>query len=236
MKIIAHRGISAHFLENTLLAFEKAMDIGVYAIELDLHQVEDQFVIFHDFELDRLTNTRGELADLSLEQVSKLRLHNNHAVPLLPQLFSLVQGQTLLNLELKHITDPVLLLKQISEYVCQYDTQIVISSFNHDLLARIQSLLKEANIINKVKIGALIGHLPIDKAQYAITMQADIAAIDAELVNKVFVEHAHKNNIAVWCYTVNHKRKLQMLMEMGVDAVFSNDPKLMKTYLSEWKV
>lgn len=231
MKIIAHRGVSAHFHENTMLAFEKAMDVGVYAIEVDLHQVENQFVIFHDFQLDRLTNMRGDLADLCLEQVAGLRLQDGHKLPLLPELFALVQGNTILNLELKHIIDAELLLEQISQYVLQYETEIVISSFNHPLLAQMQGLLNNSRIKDKVQIGALIGHLPLDNAQYAINMQADIAAIDAMLVNEEFVKHAHQHDVIVWCYTVNYEKRFNQLLKIGVDAVFCNDPALMKRFL-----
>ena len=49
MKILAHRGVSAHFHENTLFAFEKSLELGVWGIEVDLHQVGSEFAIFHDF-------------------------------------------------------------------------------------------------------------------------------------------------------------------------------------------
>lgn len=230
MHIIAHRGVSAHYHENTLLAFEKAIEIGVYGIEVDLHQIEEQFVIFHDFELDRLVNTRGYLADLSLMQVSDIRMERKHKLPMLIELFELVKGTCMLNLELKDIADPSILVEQISQYIYQYNGDIVISSFNHPLIYEVQQLIKDTRVVNNIKFAALIGHLPMNMAQYAIDLQVDIAAIDAELVTKEFVIHAHMHNLAVWSYTVNFEKGFKRLKNIGVDAVFSNDPSLLQKY------
>jgi len=231
MEIIAHRGVSAHYHENTMLAFEKSLEIGVYAIEVDLHQVESEFVIFHDFQLDRLAQTRADLVDLSLVEIAQVKLQKKHRIPMLSELFALVKGQCILNLEIKYLADPALLIDKITQYIYEYDAEIVISSFNHICLRQIQQALRDTRIQHKVRIGALIAHLPIDRAQYAIDMQVEIAAIDAELVSKDFVEHAHQYNIQVWCYTVNFEKGFKRLLQMGVDAVFCNDPALMKSLL-----
>jgi glycerophosphoryl diester phosphodiesterase len=233
MKIIAHRGVSAYYHENTLLAFQKALELGVYAIEVDLHQVEDQFAIFHDFELDRLANTRADLADLSLRELADVRLEGGLKIPLLPELFDLVQGKTVLNLELKYVKHPQDLIAQVSHYIDQFNGEVVISSFNHPLLLQIQALLRNAGLHQNIKIAALVGHLPIDNAHYARSLGADIAAIDAALVTKDFVEHAHQQNMQVWCYTVNYEKGFRNLKTMGVDAVFSNDPALMASLLTD---
>lgn len=233
MHIIAHRGVSAHYHENTLLAFEKALDINVYGIEVDLHQVEDQFVIFHDFQLDRLAKARGDLADLTLEQVASIRLQDEHKVPLLTELFDLVKGKCMLNLELKHIRNPSVLVEQITHYIYQYSGDIVISSFNHPLVKEVQLLFRDSRVASNIKFAALVAHLPINNAQYAIDLQVDIAAIDAELINEAFVSHAHMHNLEVWSYTVNFEKSCKILQKIGVDAIFSNDPELLRKYKEE---
>lgn len=230
MHIIAHRGVSAHHHENTMLAFEKALEIGVYGIEVDLHQVEDQFVIFHDFKLDRLVKTRGDLADLSLKQVTSIRLQEEHTLPMLSELFELVKGTCMLNLELKYIVDHSVLVRQISQYIQKYNGDIVISSFNHPLINDLQQLIRNTTISKNIKFAALIAHLPMNMAQYAVDLNVDIAAIDAELVNEEFVTHAHKFNLKVWSYTVNFEKGFRRLRSIGVDAVFSNDPELLRKY------
>jgi len=232
MELLAHRGISAHFHENTLLAFEKALEADVKGIELDIHQVENDFYIFHDFHLDRLLSKPGDIRSLKQQELSQLRLKDDQHIPRLNEVFELVKGKCLLNLELKYVHDAAYLLDSISQYLYQFDeAEIVISSFNHPLLQSLQHLVRETRFINRIKFGALIAHLPLDLAQYAVNMQVDIAAIDADLVNKAFVEHAHIHNLEVWSYTVNTEKGVRELSEMGVDAVFTNDPDLLRSYL-----
>jgi glycerophosphoryl diester phosphodiesterase len=174
---------------------------------------------------------RADIADLSLEQIAKIRLQNKHKLPILTELFDLVKGKCMLNLELKNVRDPQLLLAQITHYINLYNGTVVISSFNHPLLAKLQILIRDKNLSNNIQFAALIGHLPITMAQYAIDMRVDIAAIDAELVCPDFVKHAHIHNMKVWSYTVNVEAGFKKLREMGVDAVFSNDPALLGKYV-----
>lgn len=233
MKIIAHRGLSAHYHENTLEAFERALVEGVDGIEFDLHQVENKFVIFHDFSLERLNGDATLVNQLSLEQVQNIVLNDNHRIPLLEDIFTLVKGKVPLNLELKAIDDIDALLSLVVEYIYMHDGDVIFSSFNHPLLQTLSKKLRDTRIQNKIKIGALVGHTPLDHAAYALHLGADIAAIDAHLVTPEFVQNAHQFNLEVWCYTVNSKHMLSHLQDMGVDAVFSNDPALMKAGLAE---
>lgn len=233
MKIIAHRGLSAHYQENTLEAFEKAIEEGVDGIEFDLHQVENKFVIFHDFSLERLNGDATLVNQLSLAQVQNIVLKNDHRIPLLEDIFALIKGKVPLNLELKAIVDVDVLLSQVVEYVYAHDGDVIFSSFNHPLLQTLSKKIRDTRIQHKVKIGALVAHTPLDNAAYAVALGADIAAIDAHLVTPEFVQNAHQFNLEVWCYTVNSKHMLSHLHDMGVDAVFSNDPALMKVGLAE---
>ena len=233
MKIFAHRGLSSHYHENTLEAFEKAIEEGVDGIEFDLHQVENEFVIFHDFTLERLNGDATLLNQLSLDQVQNIVLTGDHRIPLLQDIFALVKGKVPLNLELKAIDDIDALLSLVVDYIYTHDGEVIFSSFNHPLLRSLSEGLRNTRIQNKVTTGALIGHSPIDNAAYAVNLGADIAAIDVHLVTPEFVQNAHQFNLEVWCYTVNSKDVLARLLDMGVDAVFSNDPALMKEGLSE---
>ncbi len=228
MKIIAHRGVSAHFHENTFLAFQKAIEFGADGIELDIQQVGDEFFVFHDFYLNRLTPLEGDLIDLSPTQLGSLRLNNSEKLPTLDEVFDLVKGATMLNLELKSVHNTELLVEKLTSYLYRYPSEVVVSSFNHFLLREFKKSLRDTRFSKMIQIGALIAHLPIDLGKYAVELEADIAAIDAYLVSKEFVEYAHIHNLEVWCYTVNFDSGFFRLKEMGVDAIFTNDPVLMK--------
>ncbi|MGB3726833.1 MAG: glycerophosphodiester phosphodiesterase [Glaciecola sp.] len=227
MHLIAHRGISAHFTENTLQAYQEALNYNVLGIEVDLHQIENEFALFHDFELSRLTHKQGKINQLTITELQSTVLKNGMSIPLLSDLFELVQGKCLLNLELKYIADPGLLAEQLHHYINVYNGDVVLSSFNHVLVKQVQHELRSVGLAHKVKTGALIAHLPYDMCNYAINLGVDLAIIDAAVVNITFVEHAFTHNLEVWCYTVNTLEDAENLKEMGVSAVFTNDPALL---------
>lgn len=234
MLVIAHRGLSAHFPENTLVAFEQAIACGADAIECDVHQLcfelqgelQDEFAIFHDYELFRLTGQAGKLHELKLSSFESIQIAGQHKIPTLKNVLKLAAGKVIINLELKAIEKP----KALVDYICQClqsveddaEVQIVISSFNHPLLQKVQAHCRDTRLA-QARFAALIAHLPWDKAHFAIKLDTEIAAIDANLVDIAFVEHAHQYNKQVWCYTVNDAALLKKLYLMGVDGVFCDD-------------
>jgi glycerophosphoryl diester phosphodiesterase len=227
MLVIAHRGLSAHYPENTLEAFKQAIEQGAKAIEFDVHQVHDEFIVFHDYDIKRLTGKEGKLAALSKASLKALRVANKHPIPTLQEVLALAAGKVLINIELKSIADPEAfsqrLCKSLQTLNPSEDMNIVLSSFNHPMLASVKHHFRNTRLESCLAFGALIAHLPIDNAQYAIDMQADVAAIDAHLVNIEFVTHAHQHNLKVWCYTVNDAQLLQKLHDLNVDGVFCDD-------------
>jgi len=74
MLVIAHRGFSSQYTENTIIAFQQALKLKVDVIELDIHQVEHEFLVFHDPYLNKLTNGEGRIFDMPLDQARQLRL------------------------------------------------------------------------------------------------------------------------------------------------------------------
>nr|WP_136250581.1 glycerophosphodiester phosphodiesterase family protein [Ningiella ruwaisensis] len=242
MLIIAHRGNSSRHIENTQPAFEQAIADGAKAIECDIHQVGGGFYVFHDFTLERLCNRTERLADLSEKQIKTLKVKGKHPILSMEELFDIVQGRVTINLGLKAINEPLHFIESLNRCITTTITSIestkdetgsmpkntqidiVVSSFNHPMLASIKSALRQSPYNHQIRVAALVAHLPMDHAAYAQHLGADIAAIDAQLVEADFVEDAHNRYLDVWCYTVNREDDLLRLKAMGVDAVFSDDP------------
>ncbi|MFC3123330.1 glycerophosphodiester phosphodiesterase [Agaribacter flavus] len=225
MQIIAHRGYSARYPENTILAFEMALSAGATAIECDIQEVDGKFYVFHDWYLDRLTNGKGRLSSLNKDEVEQLQVKGAHAIPCISDLFSCITNQATLNLELKAINNVEAFANALNRELYKHDTRVVISSFEHELLSKIKSALRECRHRNNIRYAALIAHLPKSYAQYAIELEVDIAAIEAHLVNDRFIKHAHTYNLEVWCYTVNDDLLIQKLRDIKADAIFTDDPK-----------
>jgi glycerophosphoryl diester phosphodiesterase len=100
--IIAHRGASAYEPENTLRAFERAIEMGATMIELDVHLSRDGHpVIIHDADLSRTANITGRVDELRLDEIQCLDVGIGERVPTLGQVIDLVRGRAQLYIELK---------------------------------------------------------------------------------------------------------------------------------------
>ena len=104
--VAAHRGDWRNYPENSLMAFQSAIDMGVDIIEIDLNISQDGVVIImHDQTLDRTTNGKGKPSDYTLEELRKLKLRNGlgrltyHQIPTLEEVMNLAKGKVLVNLD-----------------------------------------------------------------------------------------------------------------------------------------
>ena len=176
LKVYAHRGNQAQAVENSLTAFQDAVTAGADGIECDLHLTADgALVVIHDEQLDRTTDSQGEISDLSLAQIQGASLRfpdgrlTQDRVPSLPELLNLLRDldfKGTLNLELK--TDQkdyagieAAVLATVEELAPDFD--IVYSSFNWYTLQRLKALAPGAKIAALVEEALLpyLSHLPV---------------------------------------------------------------------------
>src|SRR5690554_2397439 len=200
MLIIAHRGASAVAAENTLAAFEEAVQAQADAIELDVYQVENQLYVFHDRHLTRLTSSTGRFSDLSKEQVQALLVHGQHPIPTLEEALAYIAGRTALNIELKGPVVCAQICRMLEKAIKEYgftEQSLLVSSFNHHWLRE----LKQAR--PQTRIGALTASCPLTYAAYASELKAHSANIDINVVTAEFVADAHARGLAVYVYTVD---------------------------------
>jgi glycerophosphoryl diester phosphodiesterase len=227
MLVIAHRGFSSTYTENTLVAFTQALLLDIDAIELDVHQVDQEFMVFHDPYLDKLTDVNGRIFDKSLDEVKQILVKERDLIPSLNEVAALIGEQVTLNIELKTLKQVDDFVSYVANIIANYQCEVVISSFDHPTLKAVKdefSKSRFSKLQNNIKYGALIAHSPIDHANYAQALDVEIAATDWNTVTKDFVEDAHSRGIKVWCYTVNHLETLEELLEMGVDGIFTDRP------------
>ncbi len=115
--VLGHRGVPRVAQENTIPAFEKAVELGLDGVELDVYLTKDnKVVVFHDEDTERLTGVKGNICDMTWEEVSKLRVQKtidatgqgdmiNYAdaqpIPLLEEVLERFSKDLLINIELK---------------------------------------------------------------------------------------------------------------------------------------
>ena len=222
MQIIAHRGASGDYPENTLLAMEHAIMQGADAIEIDVFAVDDELIVIHDHHLARTTNGSGSIYQHSLAQLQQLDAGLGQRIPTLWQVLQLLAPTPLwLNIELKgdNTVGPLLTLLQRAERELQFDVnRLLISSFNHHLLAALKQQQPA------LKLGALTASLPIDYATFARQLQAYSVNCDVSFINQAFVDDAKARGLKVYVYTVDQADDIARMTQYGVDGIFSNYP------------
>lgn len=221
MQIIAHRGASFEAPENTLSAFGRALDAGADAIELDVYPLQDEWIVFHDRYLQRLTAHPGRLGDLTLDQVRRLKVFGQQAVPTLSEALDFIAGRCWVNIELKGADIQRGLTKQLLRAQRQAGfaaEQLVVSSFNHHWLRQLKTDHPEH------RIGALTTSCPLNYAAFASELDAWSVHIDVDFVTPEFVADAHARDLQVFVFTVDEPRDMDELKVMGVDGIFTNRP------------
>jgi glycerophosphoryl diester phosphodiesterase len=228
MLVFAHRGASAQAPENTLLAVDQALTQQSDGIEIDIFQLGNELVVIHDRWVHRTTNGDGLLTDYTLAQLQRLDAGQGQVIPTLWQVLKRVQGQCLMNIEVKGVEDVSLVSACIDRAVRELNfksEQFIVSSFNHHLL------LAFKNIAPAIKIGALTGSNPIDHACFAQELQAYSVNVDVSFVSQAFVKDAHNRGLKMYVFTVDEPEDLLRLQTWGVDGVFSNGPARAKSVL-----
>lgn len=231
VKIYAHRGASAYAPENTLPAFQLAMEQGADGIELDVHLTSDgKLVVIHDEELDRTTNGTGLVKDHTLAELKALCADNgmpgysDARIPTLREVLELVKPSNMLvNIELKTgILWYEGIEKKTLDLVAELgmEDRIIYSSFNHYSIAQVQRLAPEA------ETAYLFGDIPCDVERYAAAR--GVKGLHPGLYNvrmKDLLQVYLHSGLAVRVWTVNDEKDLRWLMEEGAD-VITNDPAL----------
>ena len=143
--IFAHRGLPVKFAENSLQGFKYAATHGAEGVEFDVHLTKDKVpVVMHDETLDRTTNGTGYIKDYALNEIRKFHLENGEPVPLLSELFEILQDKDLyINLEFKtnkihDVGIEVIVLSLAKQY--HFVHPIIFSSFNYQTLKNCQKI------------------------------------------------------------------------------------------------
>ena len=223
-KIFAHRGASAYAPENTLPAFEKAVDIGADGVELDIHLSRDgRLVVIHDEMLDRTTNGHGFVKDFTLAELKKLDASKtmtnsgfcNLRIPTLGEVYELLADTELLvNVEVKNsiFLYPGILEKALeAEAKYGMSGRVLYSSFNH------------------------YATMLIDPWNAAMAANADALHPFFPCIANTpcMIPKCRKNGIAVNTWTVDEPEYIRAMFMLGVDSVITNKPNVAKSVRNE---
>lgn len=235
-KLIAHRGASAYAPENTLKAFQLAKENGASWVEFDVTLSKDQTpVVIHDDSLERTTNGHGEVCVNSFQELTQLDAgswfdpkYQDQKIPSLDQVLQLCADLSLaVNIEIK---PPGPLREATVKQTLNSVTKIwpnnlpepLFSSFSYATLESIRSHSKTA------QLGLLLDHWDPNWQQLADGIDCVSVHLNASLLTFERVAEIKSSGRAVLSYTINDRKQAEELFAMGVDAIFSDFPDLVK--------
>ena len=222
---IGHRGASGGFPENTIAAFLAAVDAGAQMCELDVQLSGDgAVVVIHDDTVDRTTNGRGAVSDMSLANLKRLDAGRGERIPTLDEVFARTSGKCGLNIELKG----GLVEREVAALMRKWnaiDTSMV-SSFDWSKLAAIRE------IDRGIRIGVLAEEKAPAMLEKAAQLQAYAINPRFDIVTPELCDDAHSRGLKVLVWTVDTPEAMRLQIGYGVDGIMTNYPARLREVLA----
>jgi glycerophosphoryl diester phosphodiesterase len=238
--VIAHRGFSGQAPENTLIAIERAVSIGAEMVEVDVTMTSDGHVIcLHDDTLDRTTDGSGLPGRLSLAEIKKLdagswfsAVYSGERIPTLAETLEAVRGRVLINVEIKAEAVASGVVPAVARLITEHEMldAVVVSSFSPEAL-RLMKITEPA--IATVTLFNKDLHTGRDELEIIQEVGSRGCNISSRLVTPEMIDRYHSHGIPVGVYTINEASEMRRMMELGVDAVFSDYPDRMLELVGE---
>ena len=217
-----------HVLENTIESVQKAIELNVDGIEIDVFKSKTgELVVYHDPFLSRLSNSNAFIEQISLDSIKKIELIGGYFIPTLKEIVDIIPEKIFLNIELKGQDTAFETNKIIINYLNTYNfpvSKFIISSFRWDELKKIRSFNKDIPIAILVdSLYKIDDAIKLAKQINAVALNPNKNFITKEIVNKI-----QSNNIKVYPYTINTPRNIRRVRSMGVDAIITDYPERIK--------
>ena len=218
----AHRGASGEYPENTLLAFEEAIKQGANLLEIDVRACKTgELVVIHDATVDRTTNGRGIVADLTLEELKNLDAGQGQQISTLGEALDILDKRIAINIEIKGKGVAKSLAATLKTYIEDRGWPkdfFIITSFDR----------KEFHEFSKVNPGVhlsiLAGKNPLDILMRAKRYGAYSVHLAKPYMRRWIIKAFQKRNFKVFTYTLNSIWEIGRAKQMGVDGIFSDYP------------
>jgi glycerophosphoryl diester phosphodiesterase len=242
--VIAHRGGGGLIPENTLEAFQYSARMGVDVLELDVHQTADgALVVMHDSAVDRTTDGRGQIRELTLAVLKKLDAGflftpdggrtfpfrgRGITVPTLAEIFAALPEMKF-NIEPKQrqpsIVTPLCVLIRERKMV----DQTIVGSFDQTAIDDFRRQCPE--VATSASPSEVSQFLALSKTGLGESYRPPMQALQVpqkfggwQIITKQFVADAHRRNLQVHVWTVNDEAEIQNMIDLGVDGIMTDYP------------
>lgn len=230
---IAHRGASGYAPENTMAAFEKAVELGAEMTELDVHRsLDGHIVVIHDSDTNRTTGVVNRIQFMTIEEIRRLdagswmsEKFEGEPVPLLYDVLEWARDRIQVNVEIKSAGCEKKVAGMIEKL--EMIDRVIVTSFHHEYIAKIKELNPD------IRTGALVRDIESEDQLDDIIEECNPDAINPRYLalTEPLVDAAHERGLAVNVYTVNDPVTMKRLIGYGVDGIITNYPDLLEDIL-----
>ncbi len=239
LELIGHRGAAGRAPENTLVSFEKAINMGATMLELDVHLSKDgKLMVIHDHDITRTTTGNGLVENMTLEEIRQYDAGSwmnsdfrGEKIPTLQEVLDLVDGRVSLNIEIKAGEQVYAgLVDKLIDVIAQYDAQIVISSFHREYLKEIKEKAPA------IEVALLYSRDLPDVLDEAVNERWEGLHPYYKLVDAKLMEGARRRGLAVRAWTVDEPGDMTHLIQLGVDGICTNFPDILRSVVTDLEI
>jgi glycerophosphoryl diester phosphodiesterase len=228
----AHRGGAAHYPENSWRAFEHAVSLGYSYLETDAHATADGVLVaFHDRTLERITDRAGRIAELSYREVSAARIAGTDPIPVIEELLG-TWPEARFNIDVKD-EPAVRPLVEVLERTGAWD-RVCITSFSAARLAAVRRVLPRPVCMAASPLGVAALRLSAPRRPLATRMRrlsVRCAQIPVTVATESFLHRAHAAGLQVHVWTINDRRVMTELLDLGVDGIMTDETVILRDVL-----
>lgn len=228
-RVFGHRGAMGYAPENTMASFRRAVELGVDAIELDVHlTADDRVVVIHDHFLERTTTGSGLVRERTLAEIEALDAGGHFGpefvgerVPTLDETLAWMRGRCVVDVEIKGGPAPYPgIAERVVDALERHDMleSAIVISFDHPTARRVKALAPG------LATGVLYSCRPVDAVALARAAGADALLPHWSYCAAEDVERAHADGLSVHPWATSEPTEIAALLRIGVDSVASNHP------------
>lgn len=226
--VVAHRGASVEQPENTITAFEAAIDAGADAVEFDVRMTADgHAVVMHDPDVSRTTDGRGLVAEMTLEENRTL------GVPTLDEALRCLSGRAAVDIEIKNLPgepdftpyrEPAVEATLAALDSVGFSGQVIVSSFNPASIAHSRALRPEVptGLLTEYEVDAEEALMRATSLGHPWVLPFVLKVLEA---SDGFVDRVHAGGALLGVWIADDPDTARRLFELGADAVATNDPR-----------
>ena len=232
----AHRGGAEEYPENTLRAFRHAVSLGYTHVETDVHATADGVAVaFHDDTLDRVTDSRGAVGDLTWSQVRQARVAGSDPIVRLDELLEELPD-TRINIDPKSDAAVEPLVEVLTRLGAV--ERVCVCSFSDRRTQRVRDRIGDGLCVGAgprgiARLLAASSRLPAMGSLDFHAAQVPVRSKGLTLVRPQVVDTAHRNGIAVHVWTIDDPPEMHRLLDMGVDGIMTDRPAALREVMVE---